>query len=538
MKKHPYKISVIILACLLLVYLPVGCGTGETTPVTGTQGGVLNLYGIDPHTLDPAISADATSHEYVIQLFGGLVLLDDNLEPAPDIAREWKVSNGGRTYTFYLKENVHFHDGRAVNAEDFKYSWERACWPETWESETDHPTPAVYLNDIVGVEEVLEGRSKEISGIRVIDNHTLEVTIDTPKSFFLPKLTYPTTYVVDRNNVKEGSNWWHKPNGTGPFKLKKWDEGSQLILERYDNYHGDVANLDSVIFHLWTDASINLYENGEIDVAGVYVDFIDKVMDIEGDFFNEMVMSPELSFYYIGFNTEKPPFDDANIRRAFSMAIDKDKIVSLRFRNMAEQANGILPPGMPGYNKSLSGLEYDVNTAKELIRQSSYEDVSNLPPITLTTSGWGGLISGDIEAIIHQWRQNLGVVVEVRQIEPERFLYHMKQEIDDMYDMGWIADYPHPQDFLEVLFHSEAEYNYGEYSNPEVDDLLKRAGEEMATEKSLRLYQQAEAILIEDAACIPLWFGQNYILVKPYVKGYRLNPMGIAVLNKVSIEAD
>jgi oligopeptide transport system substrate-binding protein len=191
---------------------------------------------------------------------------------------------------------------------------------------------------------------------------------------------------------------------------------------------------------------------------------------------------------------------------------------------------------MPGFNEELSGLEYDVDAAKELIRQSGYGDVSNLPPITITTSGWGGMISGDLEAILHQWQQNLGVTVEVRQIEPERYLYHMKQEKNDMYDMGWIADYPHPQDFLELLLHSDAEYNYGSYSNPEVDSLLKEAGKEQDLEKSLELYRQAEEILVEDAACIPLWFGKSITLVKPYVKGYKLSPMGIATLNKVYIE--
>ena len=201
-----------------------------------------------------------------------------------------------------------------------------------------------------------------------------------------------------------------------------------------------------------------------------------------------------------------------------------------------QRADGILPPGMPGFNKDLSGLNYDVNKAKELIASSKYGDVSKLPPITITTAGWGGLISPELEAIIHEWRQNLGVEVKVRQLEPERFLYHLKEEKDEMFYMGWVADYPHPQDFLDVLFHSGADNNYGEYSNPEVDALLERAGVEQDSSLSLALYQQAEQKLVEDAACLPLWFGQNYILVKPYVKGYNLNPLGFAMLNEVSVE--
>ncbi|GAI18450.1 unnamed protein product, partial [marine sediment metagenome] len=195
-----------------MFYLPSSClPAREEAPPTPVSEEVLNLYGIDPLTLDPAVSGEMTSHEYIMQLFGGLVRLDDNLEPAPDIAQSWQVSDDGKTYTFYLREDVRFHDGRGVKAEDFKYSWERACDPETGSY-----TAATYLGDIVGVREVLAGESKEISGVRVIDDYTLQVTIDAPKSYFLSKLTYPTAFVVDRANADIGGEWWRTPNGTGP----------------------------------------------------------------------------------------------------------------------------------------------------------------------------------------------------------------------------------------------------------------------------------------------------------------------------------
>ncbi len=526
MKRILYILLSVVLVCSLLI---TGC---HQATLPSLEGKVLNLYGTDPLTLDPAISGDATSHEYVVQLFSGLVRLDDNLEPAPDIAREWRVSDDGRTYTFYLRHDVRFHNGREVKAEDFKYSWQRACDPATGSS-----TAATYLGDIVGVREVITGESKGISGVRVIDDYTLEVTIDAPKSYFLSKLTYPTSFVVDRVDVESGSKWWRSPNGSGPFKLKQWDENSQLVLERNELYYGKLAEVDFVVFHLWGGVPMDMYETGEIDVTSISLSYIDRVTDKAGPFYRELVIVPELSFYYIGFNTAKPPFDDVNVRRAFSQAIDKDKLVSLVFRDMVRRADGILPAGMPGFNEDLSGLNYDVNKAKQLIRESKYGDVSRLPPITITTSGWGGQISGELEAIIHQWRENLGVEVKVRQLEPERFVYHLREEKDEMFDMGWIADYPHPQDFLDILFHSGTDNNYGGYSNPEVDALLEKANVELDNELRLALYQQAEQKLVEGAACLPLWFGRNYILVKPYVKGYDLNPMGFAMLNSVSVSS-
>jgi oligopeptide transport system substrate-binding protein len=528
------RFSALLLILVLLILPVAGCQLIEQeAEAPGTTGEtVLNLSNIDPYTLDPAVSSESTSHQYIVQIFGGLVRLDDDLEPAPDIAERWEISQDGLTYTFYLREDVRFHDGREVKARDFKYSWERACNPATGSQ-----TAPSYLDDIVGVKDVLAGIREDISGVRVVDDYTLEVTIDAPKAYFLSKLTYRVSLVVDRANVEEGGEWWRKPNGTGAFRLKEWQEQERLVLERNEDYYGELAGVHSVVYHFLSGVSMNLYETGEIDVTGVSPLYIDRVTDRLGPFHDELEIFPELSFVYIGFNSGKPPFDDVNIRRAFSQAIDKEKMTSLIRRDMAQTAYGILPPGLPGYNEGLNGLSYDVERARQMIARSKYGDVSNLPPITITTTGWGGLISGTLEAIVHQWRENLGVEVMVRQLEPERLLYHFKEEIDNMYFFGgWVADYPHPQDFLEVLFYTDAENNYGGYSNPGADRLLDRARAEMDYEQSLSLYQQVEQMLVDDAACLPLWFGQNYILIKPYVQGYDFSPMGDVDLSNVRVD--
>lgn len=522
------KRSAVILLLLLVLVGPVlgGCQPPQSTSR-------LNLAGVDPITLDPALSADMLSHRYILQIFGGLARLDDNLVPVPDIAESWEISDDGRTYTFYLRSDVRFHDGSKVTAADFKYSWERAADPETGSR-----TAATYLGDIVGVARVLAGRAAEISGVNVIDEQTLRVTISRPRSYFLAKMTYPTAFVVDKANVQSGSEWWRRPNGTGPFKLGKWEEENLLALEKNERYYADPARLDSVVFQLWSGLPMNMYETGEIDAAGVSRAYIDKVTDETGPFYPELQIAPELSFSYIGFDHTRPPFDDINVRRAFSQAVDRKKLTSLVYRDMMQPAESILPPGMPGFNENLSGLSYDIEEARRLIAASRYGSVENLPPITITTSGWGGLVSGGLEAIIAEWRRNLGVEVEVRQLEPERFLYHLVEEKDEMFYMGWVADYPHPQNFLEVLFRTGEDNNAGEYSNPDVDSLLEQAGLEPDYPRSLELYRQVEQKLVDDAACIPLWFGRNYYLVKPYVNGYHLNPMGFVRLERVSVNPD
>jgi oligopeptide transport system substrate-binding protein len=502
----------------------------EPKPFDVSRKDSLVLFDIGPKTIDPALSREVTSASYVLEIFSGLVTLDRELQVAPEIAEKWETSEDGKTYTFHLRQDAKFHDGKAVKANDFKYSLERACDPATRSK-----TAATYLDDIVGVKDKLSGKANEISGVKVLDDYTLQVTIDAPKAYFLSKLAHPVAFVVDQNNVKSGEEWWRKPNGTGPFKLKEWKEDELLVLERNDRYYGEMPQLENVAFRLWSGIPMMMYETGELDIASVSLIDIERVLDPANALNKELVTAPESSLSYIGFNVTRPPFDDAKVRQAFCHAVDKDKIIKLVLKNMVKRADGILPPGMPGYNEGLMGLEFDPEKASELIRQSKYVSVSNLPPITFTTSGLGEVSPID-EAIIDMWRQNLGVEVDIRQIDPDTYPYVLKEEKDEIFNMGWVADYPDPQNFLDVLFHTGTDENTGEYSNPEVDTLLEAARGEMDTAARLKLYQKAEQMLVDDAACVPLFFSVNYTLVKPYVKGFVAAPMPIPWLKYISLE--
>ena len=491
---------------------------------------VLRLWDTGPLTLDPAISADMSSHVYVMQIFSGLVRLDQDLNIMPDIAESWEPSPDGKTYTFYLRQGVKFHNGGEVKAANFKYSWERACDPDTGSG-----TAATYLGDIIGAKDMLAGKVGEISGIQVIDDYTLKVTIDAPKAYFLNKLAYPTAFVVDRANVESREDWWREPNGTGPFKLKKWEPAQQLILERSQIYYGEPVKLEQVVY-LLSGMPMAWYEKGQIDVTLVFMSYIDQASDVANPLHLELAVTPELSLYYIGFNTAQPPFDDVNVRRAFCLAVNKERIAKLILRDMVDVADGILPPGMPGYKEAPEELDYDVEEAKELIATSKYGDVSNLPPITITIEGYGNSIPSYLGAIIQEWQQNLGVKVSVRQLETEDFLYNLKQEKDEMFMLGWVADYPDPHNFLDILFYTGSESNIFEYSNSNLDDLLDQAAVEQNRADRLAMYQQAEQLVVDDAPCLPLFHGTNYILVKPYVKNYELSPLGIPDLSTVYLE--
>jgi len=280
-----------------------------------------------------------------------------------------------------------------------------------------------------------------------------------------------------------------------------------------------------------------MYETGELDAVSVYPADIERVSDPSNPLSKELSTTPVLSLFYIGFNVQKPPFDDQKVRQAFNYAIDKDKYVEVVLKKMQAQAKGILPPGMPGYNENLKGYPYDPEKARQLITESQYGDASKLPQITLNISGGGGAADKQVQAIADMYKQNLGVDIAVQQTDWATYLWDLRAHRYQMFGLtaGWIADYPDPQDFLDILFHSESRNNDTRYSNPEVDSLLEEAQGEQDFEKRMELYQQAEQIIMDDAPIVPLTHDADYWLTKPYVEGMIYPPVIIPKLKYVSI---
>ena len=513
-------------------------GTGETATPADTKGatksseapqGTLRLLFDDPPTLDPHLAQDSTSAEFIVEIFSGLVALDQSLQIVPDLAESWEVGSDGTVYTFKLRQNAKFHDGKPVTAKDVKFSFERAADPATGSLVAD-----TYLGDIVGVNDKLEKRAQEIRGVEVIDDYTVRITIDAPKAYFLAKLTYPTGYVVDEANVKTGRRWTDKPNGTGPFTLKEWKRGDRIVLAANPSYYRGPVRLGEVHYLLAGGSPMTMYENGEIELAGVNVNEIERVTDPNSELSKQLKIYNSFSIEYIGFNVNQPPFDDPKVRQAFNHAVDKQRIAEVVIKNLVTPANGILPPGFPGYNESLQGLDFDPAKAKQLLAESKY--AGNLPPITLAIAGQGAGPGRVTEAIIEMWRQNLGVEVNAQLTEWATYLDDLKQRRYQAFSVGWVADYPDPQNFLDVLFYSKSNDNNTGYSNPEVDALLEKARVEQDPEQRVKLYQQAEQIIVRDAAWLPLFYGKSYLLIKPYVKNYEPAPMVIPQYKDVVVE--
>jgi len=533
-------LAVLVAAGVITVLIDRGEGGGPSSqqqPLPERVAGELRLFGPDPITLDPALAADVGSATYIVEIFSGLVTFDKDLNIVPDIAERWEVSADGRTYTFRLRRGVLFHDGsRMVTAQDFKYSMERALNPRTGST-----VALTYLGDIVGARDFARGRAQEVTGIKVIDDFTLQITIDAPKSYFLAKLTYPTAYVVKREQV-EGNprGWTRQPIGTGPFKLREWRLGERIVLEPNPDYYLEPKpSLSRVTFLLAGGSPLTMYENGEVDVAPVGINDIERVRDPRDPLNREMKQVAELATYYIGFNVRRPPFNDPRVRRALAMAIDKDALARVVLRDLAVPAKGILPPGIPGHNPNLQGLPFDPQEARRLLMEAGGPQI--LQDVTLLVSGVGGTPGPVIEAIQAMWEQHLGVRPRIQQVEFATFLQQVDRGQFDMMTLGWIADYLDPEDFLDILFHSQSLDNRTGYTNPEVDRLLEQArtmptDTEEARQARLRIYQQAEQIIVQDSPWIPLLHPRSAYVVKPHVQGYFVPPLVMEHLRYVRLE--
>ena len=514
---------------------------GASTALDATSGpksgGIFKALWSDPPTLDPHLVTDGTSYGIVIEVFSGLVRLGrDTSNPfEPDLAESWTTSENNTVYEFKLRKGLKFSNGDPVTAQDFKWSFERAAHPDTASTVAEE-----FLGDIVGIQDIVDGKTTTASGIVVVDELTLRLTIDAPKAYFIAKLTYPTAFVLNRENVESlGRAWVDDPVSTGPFRLKEYRIGQRIRLARNDNYWGRLAYLDEVVFNLSGGVAMAMYENDEIDTTGVGLADLERVQDPTEEINKDLVeVPPSFAVSYVGFNLNEPPFDDALFRQALNHAVDKQLIADQVFSNLVKPAYGIIPPGFPGYSPEIKGLEFDPQLAKDLLAQSAYADASTRPRIILTVPGTGGSPGLTTEVVADMWRQNLDIEIEIQQVEWATYIQDLHRgRLQAWSGLSWQADYPDPQTFIDVLFRSDSAINYGGYSNPKVDDYVVQAQTEQDSVKRAAFYNDAEQLIVSDAAWLPLWWGvDSKALIKPWVKGYHFSSLTIPKFKDVWID--
>ena len=411
-----------------------------------------------------------------------------------------------------------------------KWSFERHADPETLS-----PTAPDFLGDIVGVREYTRGRADEIVGLQVIDEVTLDITIDQAKPYFLYLLTFPTAYVVDREQVEaDPERWANAPNGSGPFRLASWTFGESIVLERFDDYHLTPAGVETVQVR-FAGGGLEQFENDEVDIAFVGINDVERVRDPASDLNPLYVTRNELSTFYIAFNTQVPPFDDPQVRRALAHAIDKRTIVETVHQDLTQVATGIVPPGIAAHDPDYFGLLFDPELASELLAESRYFGTPILESIRLTVSGAGATPSGTIEAIQDMWRTHLALEVEIQQVEFATFIAELDRGLYPMFSLGWSLDFPDPQNILDYKFYSRSLGNDVALNDREIDQLLEEARTEFDAERRIELYRDVERRLVGDAVWIPLFHSQAHELVQPYVEGYVPTRMVVPQLRYVRL---
>lgn len=522
--KHPVGVApLVIFVLLLLVSMTTTmrpASAGETLQISPSQALVLaGGESTNPREYDPATTHGSGDK----RVFSGLVSFDPHLNLVPDLAETWDVSADGLAYTFHLRQNAKFHDGRPVTAADFVYSWERALRPALASD-----TALTYLGDIVGARDLANGQTEHLAGVQALDDHTLQVTIDAPKPYFLLKLTYPTAFVVDRANVESGADWFRRPNGSGPYKLIEWKRFEQMTYQANPDFYLGAPSIPYIIVKLYAGDSQRMYEVGEVDISSVYS--IERFLDPTEPLHKELVTGVSLCTGYVVFDVTQPPFDDVNVRRAFSMAFDRRKYIEVVLSGHALPAGGPFPPSLPGFNVSLKALPYDPEQARALLAQSKYGGAEGLPPITYTDAGIGSYVGADVAALAQMWQQVLGVQITVENLEPNYYYDRIYAgQHGQLFSGGWCADYPDPENFADVLFHSASQQNNGGYVNAQLDALLEAARVERDVTKRIEMYQQAEQIIVDDAPVLFTVHWLSYELVKPYVKGYVYTPIDIPI---------
>lgn len=527
----------------------VACSGSSPTPQpTSTSGGLLfgvakptdvrSVYSLppdqtlirlgsesnNPRSYDPATSSGSKL------LYSGLVNFDTHMVIKPDLAESWDIDKTRTIYTFHLRHNVTFHNGHAFTAQDVIYSWERAA-----NSELHSDTVLTYLGDIIGIKDRFAGKATNVAGLKAIDDYTLQVTIDAPKPYFLMKLTYGPALIVDKNTVESGPDWYRRPNGTGPYKLMKWNTNEVQIYERYDGFYLPLPAIRYIVYKLFAGVGVRLYESGQIDLAGVNINEVDRIADPDEPLHNELLQGVSACTVYVIVDVTQSPFDDIKVRQAFALAINRQQYVDLVYRGHAVPAKGLYPPALPGYSLNLRPLDYDPKLAQQRLAESRY--AGNLPPIVLTTSGFGSEISPADQALVGMWQNTLGVSIHIINVESDHFIDQVHSGHHGQLTLyAWCADYLDPENFADALFHSNTPGNIGHYTNTDLDTILDKARTETDINKRIQLYQQAEQTIVDDVPAIFLLYPMQFVLVKPFVTGYELTPVNISLERYLGID--
>lgn len=528
------SVAVVIIGLVLAACARSG---PDLSGLYGRRGGTIRLADEpDIRTLDTAIGYDTASWRFERLINDGLLDYGDGADLRPEVAATMPTVIDGTTFVFRLRDDVFFHHGRRVVAEDFKYAIERILDPKV-------TSPAIaFFETIVGAPEYVAGRAEHVSGIRCPDPQTLIIELRQPDLAFLNVLAMPFASPLPREEVERWtdphggeSRWAEHVIGCGPYRLERWERGLRIRVRRFERYYrDDTAFVEAVEqrFGIPDFMALMMFERGEIDISGIPLPDFQRVL-ADPRLRALAHSAPDSAIYYCSMNCELPPFTDKRVRQAFNYAIDKDRIARI-LSGIATPAKGVLPPQMPGYNPDLRGYPYDPARARRLLAEAGYPRGLSVELMTRSRPNekrWVEAIQQDLA--------NVGVTVAIRPVAfPEWLDLSGKRGQVPFTVNAWFMDYPDPSNFLDVLLNgtkitAQNSNNRAFYNNDRVNDLLARAAAMTDAPARLKLYQEIEQIVVDDAPWIFLYHPTTWRLVQPWVHNFRIHPVWSSTEDRV-----
>ena len=495
---------------LYAVLAALACRGGDGLPERHALVDSRDTY--DPRSLDPALSSDVPTGRAVSYLFDGLTRFTPDARVEPGLAERWEVSPDGLTYTFHLRPGVKFHDGRAFVARHVKQSLERALAPGS------RGGGAETLRPIAGAREVSEGKATSLSGVRVVDDSTVTITLAEPLAFFPKLLAMPVASIVP-DSVP--ADFGEKPVGTGPWKLVEWRHDDYLKFARNEQYFGGPPQMDTLIARIIPEPSTAVaeFESGRVDLLTIpqgetasWEQTDDKKARLQS--------APALILYYVAINVTRGPLADVRVRRALLHAVDAPVILQQLLGGRGRLANGVVPPILDGSDSTRARVPFDTAASRRLLAEAGHPNGVELQlwhSQDATISRLAQAVQGYLTAG--------GFRVTLVQRDANSAREAARKGETDLILKTWYADYPDADSFLHPLLHSASRGpgpNVSFYANAKVDSLVVAARREQNEARRATLAREADALAYGEVPLLPLFFYDELYGVQPWVAGFRV----------------
>jgi len=495
----------------------------------------------EPESLDPHKGRTTQAAEVQRDIGEGLLSYNATGELVAGAAQSWEVTDEGKTYTFYLRPEARWSNGDPVIADHFVSSLRRLVTPET------AAFYAQFLEDLVNADDIVAGRKAPGTlGVEAVNDLTLRLFLDEPVPYLLNLLTHPSTFPIHPGSMEQHGEDFVRPGNmlsNGAYVLEEWVPGLNIVVRRNEHYWNNAeTSIDRVIYHVLVQpmAELNRYRAGELHITSNVP--ADAFQTVKEQYPDDLKLAQNLGVYYYGFNLTKPPFRDSpELRKALSMAIDRDMLTGKIIGRGEKPAYSWVPPGVTNYKPTVMSFASLTQEERNIVARRLYAEAGYGPDNPLevqlryNTSDFHRRIAVAIQAM---WRDVLGFEVTLINEEAQVLIANIRErEVTQIFRLSWIGDYPDAHTFLSIL-QSGVSTNTPGYANPEYDSLIERAASQPDLDRRRLYLEEAERVLLADHAVIPLYFYVSERLVSPAVGGWGDNVLDYHYSQHLSLSAD